>query len=134
VEGGKEGSEVVAIPHRKLCSNCEHGALSTSGVYCTLFREPILDETVALECAEFDPQPETLAYARPAPRPEVSNDRLTPAEVLASSDLETLVRAHLERSYSTLWGEVFDVKSADGINEAVAWMASEIRELVGGQS
>lgn len=136
VEGGEEGGKVVAIPQRRLCSNCEHGALSTSGVYCTFFREPIIDETVAVDCGEFDPQPEAPVLPTPQftgrlePAPESSNDRL----MIVPENLEELIDTHLEASYSTLWGEVFDVKSKDGRAEAVKWFAAEIRELEGRQS
>lgn len=31
--------------------------MGTGGVYCTMFREEIIWETVAEECAEYDPVP-----------------------------------------------------------------------------
>jgi hypothetical protein len=135
VEGsqeGSEGGELVVLPNRRLCSNCEYGALSSSGVYCTFFREPILDEMVAIECGEYDPQPVVAsvslakAGSRPAPETEPSNGRLT----LDLTHLEHRIAGHLACSFSTLWGEVFDVKSADGLAAAVRWFAAEIWELV----
>lgn len=133
MEGGEEGGALVVLPNRRLCSNCEFGALSTSGVYCTFFREPIMDETTATECGQFEAQPvlpATKAATRAAPEEESSNGRST-ADLELGSGLEQLIDAHLERSYSTLWGEVFDVKSVDGRAEAVKWLAAEIRELLG---
>lgn len=135
MEGGEEGGTLVEIPNRRLCSNCEHGALATSGVYCTYFREPIFDERAALECGEFDPQPEARAASRAASQaaelpsgPESSNGR-SDVSALAGPALEELAERHLERSFSTLWGQAFDVKSAAGRAEAARWLAAEVREM-----
>ena len=57
MEEGK--SIVIEFPVKikpPLCSNCDHAALSSYGVYCMLFNENIDFETVAQECEEFDPQ------------------------------------------------------------------------------
>lgn len=50
-------AEIVQLPlKRRLCSDCEHGALSNQGVFCMEFNELIWDEaTVASECELFEP-------------------------------------------------------------------------------
>jgi hypothetical protein len=40
---------------RRVCSDCVHAALDSGGVYCKLFHEQILTETVAEECGEYEP-------------------------------------------------------------------------------
>lgn len=47
----------VAVAVRRICSECEHGALSTGGVFCTLFREEVVTERVAEECEDYKPVP-----------------------------------------------------------------------------
>jgi hypothetical protein len=55
----EDRANVIEFPVKitpPLCSNCDHAALSSYGVYCMLFNENIMSETVAAECEEFDPQ------------------------------------------------------------------------------
>lgn len=40
-----------------ICSNCEHAAFGSGGVYCTRYNEDIWLEKVAQECADFTPVP-----------------------------------------------------------------------------
>lgn len=51
----------------RICSECVHAALDSSGVYCKLFHEQIFSERVAEECGEFEPNewPEPAALERP---------------------------------------------------------------------
>lgn len=50
---------VVSIRQRldRVCSDCENAYLGPSGVLCRVYHEEIFDETVAVECPDFDPLP-----------------------------------------------------------------------------
>lgn len=39
----------------RSCMDCTHVAFGNSGIYCTLFRESLVSDTVAEECSEFEP-------------------------------------------------------------------------------
>lgn len=54
--GEHEGeARIYAFPVKvKNCGECEHAALSSSGVFCLEYREEIYDETVANECEAYE--------------------------------------------------------------------------------
>jgi hypothetical protein len=56
------------MPSDRVCSECIHAALDSSGVYCKFFGEQILNERVAEECGQFevDDWPHPPAAQRPA--------------------------------------------------------------------
>lgn len=39
----------------RACGSCDHAAMNSYGVYCTLFHDWIDNEAVALDCPEFEP-------------------------------------------------------------------------------
>lgn len=52
----KRHANVVELPtDRRICSSCENGALSTSGVYCLVFKEQIWNEREAENCDAWQP-------------------------------------------------------------------------------
>lgn len=53
------GAQIIRLPLKeRLCTDCEYAALSTQGVFCMEFSEPIWDERgAAADCEMFDPIP-----------------------------------------------------------------------------
>jgi hypothetical protein len=123
--------------HPRLCSNCEHGYLGSGGVFCRFYREDIMDETIAMTCEEYDPiqayrtKAKLIGAPEPAAPPDVVvvNGRAGIITRLAGPELEQLCDRHLANQPSTLWGELFEVKSVDGRAQAAHWLAEEIREM-----
>lgn len=45
---------VLELPDNFLCTNCLHHAEGPTGLYCTLFREELINNEIAVECGEFE--------------------------------------------------------------------------------
>lgn len=41
-------------PGPRTCGDCDNAYLGSQGVYCSVFKEVIWDERVAVECEEFE--------------------------------------------------------------------------------
>lgn len=50
---------VIQFPNKGTatvsCLNCSYVFLGLRGIFCGMFAEPVVHETVAEECSEFDP-------------------------------------------------------------------------------
>lgn len=50
----EHGDVVVALPVRRICSECEHAYIGPRGTFCGFFREEV-SEHIAEECEEYLP-------------------------------------------------------------------------------
>lgn len=56
--GGRDGLMPEEPPK---CSECEHANFGPHGIFCGMFREPVMFEEIAEECSEFELYPPTAA-------------------------------------------------------------------------
>lgn len=119
-----------------LCSNCSYGFLGLTGVFCTMFNQPV-EEMVAAECPEFDPiaLPEVTVTVN-GQKASSTVEELVPAtwaeshsdHELSDDELVAACDRWLAASHVTLWGQHFEVISP-GRAQAAQWLAAQIRSL-----
>jgi len=135
-----------------LCSECKHGYLGSGGVLCDVFRELVLDETVAKDCGEFDSQGSRSAVAV-VPAVEANGNgsngsHPTPSgrevglvirqwsavggkgvTVLTGEQLVDAADRYLASRHCTIWGQSHNVIAPKDRREAAKWLARQIEAL-----
>ncbi len=125
---------LTALPtHERRCSECEHGYLGLTGVFCVEFNEPVNDEKAdAAACPAFKPIdfPGVTVTVNGVKVDSTIEHRVpTTVEALSDDELVAACDRWLAEQHVTLWGQPFEVISPKGRAQASSWLAKQIRDL-----